>query len=540
MERKLNEFAILAPQEEDNVIGLGHTEDDNEGAMAKADLYKLATYSFKLFKKLEDNDQLESWVQAKITKAADYIASVYHYIEYEKKFSEYGDHLENSDIYSESQKAALKNKLMEAKAKIKELKITEAKKNKSDDAPKINNFVAKNAPTAGAGAHKDKKQAAKRGDEKHKKTNYDLGESTLTKGSRKIASFDDNSGGTAEVRAEGPGNGFTVHIYKDGKHLGPKNVSRFDDKKEAIAHAKHEVGMDMGIDEATNVIDRKGNVLGRWDGKKHWFTPHSDEHEEGETIPRGSLIDHSSKSFPHTIINKKKEREIAETGLSKDTLKSYTKRATRDIDNKAYRLGKMADVPGSIDKFGELNSKIQKRKKGIEKAVDNLEESLNRKSKPFKQVSKEGKEKGDKIAAKNWAKKVKFFKEQSENISEWETDPEEHNSAVKESWYDDVVSAIKDLGVELPVQEHEIGRLVDKLSDEFSDILPHYVIDQIVKIANFEAEYDADEHETTDSLENQADAEAVFRRDAARDDRYERDLNESVELDAIKMLSGLK
>ena len=57
---------------------------DNEGAMARADLYKLANYSLKLFKMMESNTQLEGWVQAKITKAADYIASVYHYMEYEK------------------------------------------------------------------------------------------------------------------------------------------------------------------------------------------------------------------------------------------------------------------------------------------------------------------------------------------------------------------------------------------------------------------------------------------------------------------------
>jgi hypothetical protein len=103
-------------------------ETDKEGAMAKADLYKLANYSFKLFKKIQDEDQLEAWVQAKVTKAADYIASVYHYLEYEMEFSEYGSKLENSEMYSESQKAVLKNKLMEAKEKIKALKVKQANK----------------------------------------------------------------------------------------------------------------------------------------------------------------------------------------------------------------------------------------------------------------------------------------------------------------------------------------------------------------------------------------------------------------------------
>lgn len=58
--------------------------DDHEAKMARADLYKLNQYSAKLFKLIGENDELDGWVQAKITKAADYISSVYHYMEYEK------------------------------------------------------------------------------------------------------------------------------------------------------------------------------------------------------------------------------------------------------------------------------------------------------------------------------------------------------------------------------------------------------------------------------------------------------------------------
>ena len=101
---------------------------DNEGAMAKADLFKLAKYSYKLFKKINDDDQLEAWVQAKIVKSADYIASVYHYLEYEMEFSEYGKKLENSEMYTESQKRVLRHKLMEAKNKLAKVKIEQSKK----------------------------------------------------------------------------------------------------------------------------------------------------------------------------------------------------------------------------------------------------------------------------------------------------------------------------------------------------------------------------------------------------------------------------
>ena len=101
---------------------------DHEGAIAKADLFKLAQYSFKLFKKIQDDDQLEAWVQAKITKAADYIASVYHYLEYEMEFSEYGKKIENSEMYNESQKRELKTRLLEAREKVAELKKIKAAK----------------------------------------------------------------------------------------------------------------------------------------------------------------------------------------------------------------------------------------------------------------------------------------------------------------------------------------------------------------------------------------------------------------------------
>jgi len=61
-------------------------EQDHEVQMARADLYKTAKYAIKLhemLKNISEAEGLEGWVQAKITKAADYIGSVYHYLEYE-------------------------------------------------------------------------------------------------------------------------------------------------------------------------------------------------------------------------------------------------------------------------------------------------------------------------------------------------------------------------------------------------------------------------------------------------------------------------
>ena len=58
--------------------------DDHEATMAKSDLYKLANYASELEQMIHDGEELEGWVQAKITKAADYLSSVKHYLEYEK------------------------------------------------------------------------------------------------------------------------------------------------------------------------------------------------------------------------------------------------------------------------------------------------------------------------------------------------------------------------------------------------------------------------------------------------------------------------
>ena len=56
---------------------------DEEGGMAKSQLYKIAKYAMMLHDSLQDTDQLESWVQSKITMASEYMGKVKHYLEHE-------------------------------------------------------------------------------------------------------------------------------------------------------------------------------------------------------------------------------------------------------------------------------------------------------------------------------------------------------------------------------------------------------------------------------------------------------------------------
>lgn len=57
-----------------------HEVDAEEVEMAISDLDKLTELSHKLLHMLEDEQSLEGWVAAKITKATDYISSVFDYM----------------------------------------------------------------------------------------------------------------------------------------------------------------------------------------------------------------------------------------------------------------------------------------------------------------------------------------------------------------------------------------------------------------------------------------------------------------------------
>ena len=226
----------LEPQEP----GIPNALHDNEGAMAKADLYKLAKYSMKLFKDIQDDTELESWVQAKITKAADYIASVYHYLEYEMKFSEYGHHLDNSDTLSESQKIELKNRLMEAKKQVATLK-----KQQADKLKKVEEGKAKCTCDDTKASHKSCAVHGKveEGQEDLKKT----GDSYKT-----------SKGGTVTKTATGVKHERDPNSYSDEEHGEPPSKVKEKSAAEKKADKEKEIKLPK----------HKGNTWGMKGGEK--------------------------------------------------------------------------------------------------------------------------------------------------------------------------------------------------------------------------------------------------------------------------------
>ena len=76
--------AIVAPSIQPAVEAerVNH-HDDSEVKMALAELYKIEKYAFALGLMMKETKALEGWTAAKITKAADYLGSVFHKLDYD-------------------------------------------------------------------------------------------------------------------------------------------------------------------------------------------------------------------------------------------------------------------------------------------------------------------------------------------------------------------------------------------------------------------------------------------------------------------------
>ena len=82
---KLEELNVEKEQLNEGLADMAHeAEKDHEVQMARSDCYKSAKYAVAIHKMLKDVSEMEGidgWVAAKITKAADYLGSVKHYME---------------------------------------------------------------------------------------------------------------------------------------------------------------------------------------------------------------------------------------------------------------------------------------------------------------------------------------------------------------------------------------------------------------------------------------------------------------------------
>ena len=85
--KDINEMGCGDMQSIDMGVDKTH-DDDHEGSMAKRQMFKTAQYAADIFDMIEEGEEFPAWVQSKMTKIADYIGAVKHYLEYDHVMGE--------------------------------------------------------------------------------------------------------------------------------------------------------------------------------------------------------------------------------------------------------------------------------------------------------------------------------------------------------------------------------------------------------------------------------------------------------------------
>jgi hypothetical protein len=383
-------------------------ETDREGAMAKADLFKLANYSHKLFGQLQDDQQLEAWVQAKITKAADYIASVYHYLEYEMKFSEYGHHLDNSDTLSEGQRMKIKELLAEAKDKMKDLKKTQAEKMKEK---KVEEGIL-------SGGHKPCEECQGTGMVYHEPTpipahvqgkvakyktlvkatkaaHRRMGDEELVDEEYEETTKTQHGSQTAKFGKDGKRKSVThkdERKYSDEPHAEPASQA----KSRSADEKKAEKDADKKQTQDTKNYEKKypGTVTKVVGGKK--VDPNAPKKKKEED-------DDLDENFGQGIYEAKKKND----GNLANNAKPYDKVTRGDVI--AGRLGKDEEGGKAVKEAAKPSAGLSKAKKSAVVKKAKAGGDIGKPGKSFDKVAKSagGGEKGEKIAAAAMWKNIK-------------------------------------------------------------------------------------------------------------------------------------
>jgi len=232
--------------------------------MARQDLYKTAQQSAKLFKLLKENQQLEGWVADKIAKAADDISTVYQYLSYEKQFQDYSKVIAESTNLSEGKRAALTEKLIEAKDKVKELKKKAAKDKAEKKAEKMDEDRTETTKTQHGKATATYGDDGKRKGVVHKDERKYSDEPHAEPASKaKAQSAADKAGDKAADKAQAKDskdyekkNPGSVKTYKDGKLVKEAASCNETPKgKSCPVHGLKECGMKEGKKAKPDFLD---------------------------------------------------------------------------------------------------------------------------------------------------------------------------------------------------------------------------------------------------------------------------------------------
>ena len=305
-------------------------EYDNEGSMMKSQLRQICSANEKLMSMVKDDDNLPEWVQAKVTKATDYIRSVRDYLESEKmdeSVQEYGGPKISRKKYLEQ------DPMKETKAAPKGYHFTKSGQLKKGDAD-----------VDGPGGKKLRADPL----DKQRSKIPPLPEKTLTPAEKK--------------------------------------------KREEIAKAIERENPDMPINQKMAIATAQAKKVA-----------------EAYDEPQGQAKRMMSPLQKARMDKEKADRDAdgklkEKTGLKRDTLKSYIKKASKDAADRgmdAVDKAKSGDTVG----FGKQFVKSRDRVKNVAKAVDKLEDTkpdaaeVMRKQQQMANISSSDKDKLAKIRA---------------------------------------------------------------------------------------------------------------------------------------------
>ena len=318
--------------------------------MAKQDLYKTAQQSAKLFKLIKENQQLEGWVADKIAKAADDISTVYQYLNYEKQFQDYSKVIAESTNLSEGKRAALTEKLMEAKDKVKELKKKAAKEKADKKAEKMDEDRTETTKTQHGTATATYGDDGKRKGVVHKDERKYSDEPHAEPPSKaKAQSAADKAGAKAADKAQAKDskdyekkNPGSVKTYQDGKLVKEAAACNETPKgKSCPVHGMKECTMKEGKKAKPDFLDVNKN------GNK------------AESMKKAVA---DKKAGPKKGVNPfaKKDSKVKEAiARAKDMLegKSSKKKAAKDYDEDGKIETGPQEHAGAVDKAIKANKK---------------------------------------------------------------------------------------------------------------------------------------------------------------------------------------
>ena len=119
IKEQIDEMCGVNPMMHSSADVPSHHDDDHEGSMAKRQMYKTAKYAAEIFDNIHDDEEFPAWIQSKMTKIADYISVVKHYLEYDHVM---GEKLDKDATAGDYVKDFRKSKAPQFKGKSKKKK----------------------------------------------------------------------------------------------------------------------------------------------------------------------------------------------------------------------------------------------------------------------------------------------------------------------------------------------------------------------------------------------------------------------------------